>query len=377
MRDMDHVITTRELALWIKERGIDFESLSVEGYDKFMGTASGGGVIFGNTGGVMEAAARAAYFMITGENPGKEFLDLQPVRGMNGIRSATVNIGGVDVRLAVVHGLDNAKHVLDEMNAGKCEFDFLEVMTCRGGCIGGGGQPKALEDQREAVRRARIKALYDMDRSMEMRSSYENPEIQALYKNFYDKPLSPIAERLLHTHYHSRESDLGEKGGVEKTPSSKALHISIDVMMMLSLLVLLVSPIIIGFIRGGGGAFPEWSPYRNIHMLAGWILAGLTVIHIVINYRQILSVVNIASVPTITKLQYLMMCLMLIFLIIAIVTGAVWGNQGLAASIATRQIHSLSAWLAFIFTGIHAGLNMGKLTSYASIRKSRNIASRK
>jgi len=212
MQDMDYVMTTRELAKWLKEESVDFHALAESEYDGLMGAASGSGVIFGNTGGVMEAAARTAYYSVTGENPGKDFLEFQPVRGMDGIRAATVDMGGVSVRLAVVHGLDNAKQILEELNAGKCDFDFLEVMCCRGGCIGGGGQPKTIVPMSDEVRAARMKSLYQKDKTMSLRFSHENPEIKAVYAKHYDKPLSPVAERLLHTRYTDRSNDLGKKG---------------------------------------------------------------------------------------------------------------------------------------------------------------------
>ena len=368
LRDMDYVITTRELAKWLKERSIDFNALMDESYDQVMGAASGAGVIFGNTGGVMEAAARTAYFLITGKEPRDDFLNLQPVRGMEGMRSATVNIGGVNVRLAVVHGLENARRILEEMDSGKCEFDFLEVMCCRGGCIGGGGQPKALDTDLDEIRTARINSLYQKDSSMSLRSSHENPEIKAVYKNYYDKPLSHMAERMLHTEYKNRSSDLGEKGGIQKKPTSKSLHIIVDVLMLISLFMVIISPFIIRVIRMGGGAFPEWSAYRNLHMFAGWAIAVLMIIHIAINYRQILALSSFSSVPAATKVQYAVMCLMLITMAIAVITGAIWGSQGLDTSHIVRSVHALVSWLAFVFTGIHVGFNTNKFMSYLVAR---------
>ena len=220
MRDMDYVITTRELAAWLREDGIDFEKLDNGVYDQLMGTASGSGIIFGNTGGVMEAAARSAYYFASGKNPGEDYLNLTPVRGMDGIRSATVNIEGTPVRVAVVHGTDNAKQVVEDVLAGKCEYDFIEVMTCRGGCIGGGGQPKTEIPMSDEIREARIAALYQKDKEIPLRFSHENPEIKAVYEKYYENPLSPLAERLLHTAYTNRSSDLGELGIVEKQLSS-------------------------------------------------------------------------------------------------------------------------------------------------------------
>jgi len=216
MRDMDHVITTRELAKWLKEEGIDFNALADSDYDKLMGAASGGGVIFGNTGGVMEAAARTAYFFVTGKNPPDVFLNLEPVRGMEGIRAATVDFAGTPVRVAVAHGIENAKQLVEKLEAGDCPFDFIEVMACRGGCIGGGGQPKTAIPMSDEIRNARIAALYKKDASMTLRFCHENPDIKAVYEQFYGKPLSPLAERYLHTSYYSRSDDLGPMGKVEK-----------------------------------------------------------------------------------------------------------------------------------------------------------------
>ncbi|WP_138263142.1 rubrerythrin [[Clostridium] hylemonae] len=222
MRDMDHVITTRELARWMREEGIDLKDLPDSSYDSLMGAASGAGVIFGNTGGVMEAAARTAYYLITGENPPEDYLKLEPVRGMAGIRKAEVVIAGVPLKLAVIHGLENARQFIDRMTGGEQTYDFVEIMTCPGGCIGGGGQPKTEVPMTDAVRQARITALYDKDASMTLRYSHENPDIKKVYEEYYIKPLSAVAEKLLHTQYHDRSADLGTAGMKEKplTPST-------------------------------------------------------------------------------------------------------------------------------------------------------------
>ena len=212
LRDMDYVITARELARWIREENIDFASLPDSGYDPLMGAASGAGVIFGNTGGVMEAAARTAYYDVTGKNPPEDFLDLKPVRGMDGIREASLDIGGIRVRVAVAHGTANAQKLLEKMKAGEAEYEFVEVMTCRGGCIGGGGQPKTAIPMSDEIRLKRIASLYRKDRSQKIRMSYENPDIQRVYRVFYGKPLSGRARQLLHTAYRDRSGDLGPKG---------------------------------------------------------------------------------------------------------------------------------------------------------------------
>lgn len=212
LRDMDNVITTRELALWAKEAGIDFTSLEDSDFDKFMGEASGAGVIFGNTGGVMEAALRTAYAYFTGEQPPKEILKLEPVRGYDGLREASVDIAGRVINVAVVHGTENVRKLI----AGGIEkYHFIEVMTCPGGCIGGGGQPKDFAYDADAARKARIEGLYERDAEMELHLSHENKEIQQLYKEFYDAPLSELAEAMLHTTYQDRSADL-TKGARKK-----------------------------------------------------------------------------------------------------------------------------------------------------------------
>lgn len=216
LRDMDHVITTRELAKWIREEGINFHTLKLSEYDKLMGAASGAGVIFGNTGGVMEAAARTAYFLITGENPPEDYLHLEPVRGMEGIKEAQVEIAGVPLRLAVIHGTANARKLIEDWQAGNSTYDFVEVMTCRGGCIGGGGQPKTEVPMTDQIREYRIAGLYSKDSGMKLRYSHENPDIIRVYKEFYIEPLSERAEKMLHTAYNSRKDDLGPAGMVEK-----------------------------------------------------------------------------------------------------------------------------------------------------------------
>jgi ferredoxin hydrogenase len=209
LRDMDHVITTRELALWLREAGIDFSALDDSVYDDAMGAASGAGIIFGNTGGVMEAAARTAYFNITGKKAPAAFFNLRPVRGIDGIKKAEVEISGVRLRLAVVYGTANAQNLIEEYKQGKADYDFIEVMTCKGGCIGGGGQPKTEIPISDEILAARIAGLYSKDEASTLRCSHDNPQIQRAYETFYSKPLSPRAKKMLHTAYHSRAGDLG------------------------------------------------------------------------------------------------------------------------------------------------------------------------
>ena len=206
MRDMDHVITTRELALWAKEEGVDFNSLSDMPFDSPLGEASGSGVIFGNTGGVMEAALRTATYLLTGKNP--ENVELKEVRGYQGIREQEIQVGDVTLRTAVIYGTANAKKFIEDMEKSGKVYHLIEVMTCPGGCIGGGGQPKDFSKDPDEVRKARISSIYTRDHEMKERFSHENKEIVELYNNFYGKPLSPLAERMLHTAYVDRSKDL-------------------------------------------------------------------------------------------------------------------------------------------------------------------------
>ena len=204
MRDTDQVITTRELARWAKAAGIDWAALEDSAYDSLMGKASGAGVIFGNTGGVMEAALRTAYAYLTGQSAPQSLLRLDPVRGYEGVREAQVTIGELKIQVAVVYGTANARRFLEHMKGSGKQYHFVEVMACPGGCIGGGGQPKDLMKNADETRKSRIAALYQRDGSMELRSSHENPQIKAVYEAFYGEPLSELAEQMLHTTYQDR-----------------------------------------------------------------------------------------------------------------------------------------------------------------------------
>ena len=211
MMDMDNVITTRELAIWAKSENISFEALEDSDFDNLLGEASGAGVIFGNTGGVMEAALRTAYEYATGNKAPLDVISLTPVRGYEGIRESTVSIGGMDVNIAVCHGTANAKKLIELIRSGERNYHFVEVMTCPGGCIGGGGQPKDPTKDRDEVRKARIAALYSKDERMTIRKSHENPDIIRVYEEFYGKPLSEMAEKMLHTAYLDR-SEIFHRG---------------------------------------------------------------------------------------------------------------------------------------------------------------------
>lgn len=209
LRDMDICITTRELAKWAQTEGVDFNTLSDEQYDNLMGEGSGAAVIFGNTGGVMEAALRTAYKYVTGEDAPSALYKLEPVRGLDGVREASLNVGGITVNIAVVYGTGNARKIIEKLKAGEKEYHFIEVMTCPGGCIGGGGQPKDREYVGDKLREERIKSLYKRDQALANRDSHKNTEIIKLYQEFLGEPLSETAEKLLHTEYFDRSSDLG------------------------------------------------------------------------------------------------------------------------------------------------------------------------
>ena len=216
LRDMDAVITTRELAKMAREAGIDFASLEDSAYDEYMGEGSGAGVIFGNAGGVMEAALRTAYELITGKEAPAPLLDLQPVRGYEGIREASLDVDGLTVNVAVVYGTANVRKMIERVKAGEKQYHFIEVMTCPGGCIGGGGQPKTMLPIADDARKARIASLYKRDGSMKVRKSHENEQIKKLYEEFYGQPLSELAEKMLHTMYKDRSELLHVNAKEEK-----------------------------------------------------------------------------------------------------------------------------------------------------------------
>jgi len=203
--DVDAVITTRELARMIKEAGIDFVNLPDEDYDDVLGKSTGAGVIFGVTGGVMEAALRTVAEILTGKS--LEKIEFKQVRGVTGVKEATIRIGDLDVNVAVAHGTGNAKKLLDMVKEGKKQYHFIEIMACPGGCINGGGQPHVHSQVRMELNpvELRAKSLYDEDESMVIRKSHENPEVQRIYKEFLGEPGGHKSHELLHTHYAKRE----------------------------------------------------------------------------------------------------------------------------------------------------------------------------
>lgn len=207
-RDVDYVLTTRELARMIKEAGIDFLNLKEEDYDAPMGEYTGAGTIFGTTGGVMEAALRTVYAVVTGEN--LPSLDITPVRGLEGVKEATVKVGALgDVKVAVAHGLGNARKVMDRIREGRADYAFIEIMCCPGGCVGGGGEPIPTSNE---IRMLRAAALYKDDGQVQKkRQSHENPSITKLYETFLKEPLGHKSHELLHTHYTKRGEDVPHK----------------------------------------------------------------------------------------------------------------------------------------------------------------------
>ncbi len=210
-KDVDLVLTTRELARMIEQAGIDFKALENEEFDSFMGVSSGAAVIFGATGGVMEAALRTAYEIVTGREVPFDGLNVIPVRGMDEVKEAAIKIenplpewsflDGVELKTCVAHGLANAKKVMDSVVNGKAQYHFIEIMACPGGCLGGGGQPIPTNLE---IRKKRTEAIYKEDEGKPIRKSHENPEVIKLYDEFLKKPLGHKSHELLHTTYTRR-----------------------------------------------------------------------------------------------------------------------------------------------------------------------------
>jgi len=203
---VDIVVTTREMAWMIKSVGIDLVHIKGEEFDRPLGLSSGAGAIFGTTGGVMEAALRTAYELFTGETLVN--IEVNDIRGLQGIKEGMIVMDGKEIRVAVAHGLGNAATVLDMVRQDPERFHFIEIMGCPGGCIGGGGQPYAginsMPLDPECLKK-RADALYNIDRSNTIRRSHENPDVQRIYKEFLGRPLSPMSHKVLHTHYHEKQ----------------------------------------------------------------------------------------------------------------------------------------------------------------------------
>lgn len=198
--DVDYVLTTREAARMIKEAGIDFANLADETFDEPLGISTGAAVIFGASGGVMEAALRTAYEVLTGKQ--LQRLDFENLRGLEGIKSAEIEINGKKIKVAIANSLACARKLLDEVEAGKSPYAFIEIMTCPGGCLGGGGQPIPTNAD---IRKKRAEAIYREDKNKPIRKSHENPAIIALYKEFLVEPLGKLSHHLLHTCYKKRD----------------------------------------------------------------------------------------------------------------------------------------------------------------------------
>jgi iron-only hydrogenase group A len=211
-QDVDYVLTTRELAMMVKQAGIDFMKLEDEKYDSIMGNSTGAAVIFGATGGVMEAALRTAYEIVTGREVPFTNLKIMPVRGFEGIKEAKIMIKGVkpewgflegaELSVAIAHGLSNANELMKAVRTGKVNYHFIEVMGCPGGCLGGGGQPIPTSPD---IRQKRADAIYSEDEGLPLRKSHENPEVAQIYKDFLGEPLGHKSHDLLHTHYKPRK----------------------------------------------------------------------------------------------------------------------------------------------------------------------------
>ncbi|MDR2171934.1 MAG: [FeFe] hydrogenase, group A [Planctomycetaceae bacterium] len=211
IRDIDLVITTRELAKLIKRKNFDITNLPAAQYDSLLSEYSGAGIIFGATGGVMEAAVRTAYHLLAGEPP-KLLFNLEPIRGLAGVKEAKLNIPNIgEIKIAVVSGMHNTHKVLEKIRNGNSGWHFIEFMACPGGCISGGGQPRSAVPPSDAVRTARINALYSADEKSTIRLSYENHEIKTIYKDYLGEPNGNLAHDLLHTHYHDRSNNLTPK----------------------------------------------------------------------------------------------------------------------------------------------------------------------
>ncbi|MCK9572913.1 MAG: NADH-dependent [FeFe] hydrogenase, group A6 [Candidatus Omnitrophica bacterium] len=203
-QDIDAVLCTRELSRMIKQAGIDFESLPEEESDSILGEYAGAGVIFGATGGVMEAAIRTAHYLVTGKE--LKNVEFESVRGIKGIKETEIDISGKKIKIAVAHGLGNVEYILNKVRQAKdnneeIPYHFIEVMACPGGCIGGGGQPYMVTDE---LRLKRAKAIYQDDSDKKIRCSHQNPYVKRLYKEFLGKPLGEVSEKFLHTHYKPR-----------------------------------------------------------------------------------------------------------------------------------------------------------------------------
>lgn len=222
--DVDLVLTTQELAQMIRESGLAFDSLDTEAFDTPFGFTTGAGVIFGTTGGVAEAALRAAYEAITGEE--LEQVNFEAVRGFHGLKEFTANFKGNEIRVAVVHGLANAKKLLEQVKNGQAHYHLVEVMACPGGCIGGAGQPTSADME---AKKARAKGIYNADKLSQLRKSQDNPVVAKFYKKWLQKPNSDEAHHSLHTGYSTRARIIGEDIQILKCEQENIMDIAVCV----------------------------------------------------------------------------------------------------------------------------------------------------
>ena len=205
IKDVDYVITTRELVRLLHEAGINLANREDEEYDSPLGESTGAGVIFGVTGGVLEAALRSVHTMLTGKNLADDAINFRAVRGLDGVKEAKVEVApGITVNVAVASGLGNTRKVLDMIRKDRSRFQAIEIMACPGGCINGGGQPFIHDGNRAEVLRRRMEGLYAEDNGKQIRLSHENPDIKKLYEEFLGTPGSEKAHHLLHTVYHEK-----------------------------------------------------------------------------------------------------------------------------------------------------------------------------
>ena len=211
LKDTDYVLTTRELISLLKESSIDFKTLSSEEFSSPLGKGSSAGLLFGKTGGVMEAALRSAYYFLNGKDLEKDAITLQEVRGLEGVREAEVDMGEVTLKVAVVNGIKNVVHLLEKIEKKEVTYHFVEVMSCSYGCAGGGGQPKLTLLEMKEKKKRRLQNIEKEDDHAKIRFCHKNPEIEELYQKFLGKPNSLLAEKLLHTSFKNRSYLLGGK----------------------------------------------------------------------------------------------------------------------------------------------------------------------
>ena len=209
LSDTDFVLTTRELAMLLKEENVDFVNLEETNFDSPLDKGSSAGLIFGNSGGVCEAELRTVYYYLTGKNLEKEQLIFHEIRGMSGLKETTLKVGDKTIHAAVANGMKNAKVLLDQIKEGKSTYHFIEVMNCLGGCTAGGGQPKITLLNMNKTKISRLDAIYEEDEKSSLRFCHENPEIKEIYSKFLGEPNSLLAKQLVHTTYEDKSYLLG------------------------------------------------------------------------------------------------------------------------------------------------------------------------